>query len=872
MNSYNEKVKGDYVMGSKKISLLFASGIVLFGMFGCSNNNSSEPSKSEQPYVVTFDGNGGTLISGVEIQTVKSPDEIKVPTYEKFGYNFDGWDKDITKVFSTTTITAKWVEQPDSGTALQINGFTKDENVYSYKVNNNIISYSFINKVTVSNGSTWKLYSDLSGTQEISTKTIQLNVGDNIYYILVTSSKGDLGFYTINIRRLNMFTVEFDTKGGTTIPSQQVQEESFIEPVNNPEKYGYTFSSWDYDFSEPIMENLIVCAIWKANEYNVTLDPNGGYVSTTSVKATFGQSVSLPTPIYKGYTFKGWYYDNMAIVTSYWNIANDVTIVAQWSIIQYQIKYYLYGGNMSSNANPTTYTVESAISSFSSPTRVGYTFKGWFNNPSYDREITSIEKGTIGNMSLHAKWEINNYEVNVEYEQNKGSIIGNDNYDYDSIVSLTAEPAKGYSFAGWSNNGEIVSTETNYSFRMPDHDVNLEAVFNPISYTITYELDDGTNNDNNPDSYTIEDETIVLRDPYKTGHTFSGWHISSIDGEGITSIDPSICENIVLYATWDKNSYTITISFDVEKGSASGEGTYLYGEEVTLKATQIDILYRFIGWYIDDELVSVYSTYRFPMPDKNLSFTAVFDTTAGSEYLFGSYPQAKITNKKTVASLNEEAGPLPTGSNFGSWKDYGYYYNNTLTSYAFYQDITLDGAKYRGVYFTKARYESDVADYGYEVGTVHWFLFQSIKWIVLEKGEHELTMIAARVLDSQSYSINNSVSIFTWLNDSFDKTAFTLSDYNVMIPIKNNQRIRLLSRADFLTYKELCPEIINTPCSNYATSQYLFQLKANTAVRWWLEDRQSSGVAYTASSSGAVETAFENSVATGVRPIIKIVW
>ena len=71
------------------------------------------------------------------------------------------------------------------------------------------------------------------------------------------------------------------------------------------------------------------------------------------------------------------------------------------------------------------------------------------------------------------------------------------------------------------------------------------------SYTITYELDGGTNAPENPAGYNVETETITLKDPVKTGYAFDGWYkTEDFTGEAVTEITQGSTGNITLYAKW----------------------------------------------------------------------------------------------------------------------------------------------------------------------------------------------------------------------------------------------------------------------------------------------------------------------------------
>ena len=82
--------------------------------------------------------------------------------------------------------------------------------------------------------------------------------------------------------------------------------------------------------------------------------------------------------------------------------ANDITVEAKWAINSYDITYDLAGG-VNNSENPTTYTIESGLITLKNPTRVGYTFVGWYNG---EQLVTIIDSNTLENITLTAKWKI----------------------------------------------------------------------------------------------------------------------------------------------------------------------------------------------------------------------------------------------------------------------------------------------------------------------------------------------------------------------------------------------------------------------------------------------------------------------------------
>lgn len=86
--------------------------------------------------------------------------------------------------------------------------------------------------------------------------------------------------------------------------------------------------------------------------------------------------------------------------------AGDTTAITLYAIwekaSEYKITYKLNKGK-NNTANPKTYTSEDEIK-FKKPTRSGYHFVGWYTDSKYKNQISVIEKGSEGSLTLYAKW------------------------------------------------------------------------------------------------------------------------------------------------------------------------------------------------------------------------------------------------------------------------------------------------------------------------------------------------------------------------------------------------------------------------------------------------------------------------------------
>ena len=104
--------------------------------------------------------------------------------------------------------------------------------------------------------------------------------------------------------------------------------------------------------------------------------------------------------------------------------------------------------------------------------------------------------------------------------------------------------------------------------------VEIYPEWKPIDYTITYILDGGTNNIDNPSKYNIE-STINLKAPTKEGYVFLGWYLDSSFTEKIDTITKGTTGNIVLYAKYVTCKYSIGLEYTLKKNEyeVTGIGT-----------------------------------------------------------------------------------------------------------------------------------------------------------------------------------------------------------------------------------------------------------------------------------------------------------
>ena len=147
------------------------------------------------------------------------------------------------------------------------------------------------------------------------------------------------------------------------------------------------------------------------------------------------------------------------------------------------------------------------------------------------------------------------------------------------VITLYAPTKPGYDFVGWYDNDQFTGSEVQTIDTSLAVDVTLYAKWQ--NYTITYELNGGINNVNNPATYTTSGATITLQSPTKANYKFMGWYDNDqFTGDAITEIPSGSMGDIVLYAKWEEfeNKFQITTTEladgDTFSFSISAAGTF----------------------------------------------------------------------------------------------------------------------------------------------------------------------------------------------------------------------------------------------------------------------------------------------------------
>lgn len=270
-------------------------------------------------------------------------------------------------------------------------------------------------------------------------------------------------------------------------------------------------------------------------------------------------------------------------------------------------------------------------------------------------------------ITVAATFAAKTYTAADNLDKNSGDSHGQFTATYDATsIAINTTPVKtGYHVDGYYGesgltnrvaeaNGalnksvtvsEVVYTDANNKWKK-DGNVTLYTKWEANTYTITYNLNGGDNDEDNPASYTIESSTITLENPTKDGYRFDGWYDnSSFIGDPVTSIANGSTGNKEYWAKWTQ---IFTVSWSANGVSWNSHGTPSLvgydGEKVADLPTapttmDCDDVKKFVGWTAtaDYSHATTAPSDLFttaggsPAIEGNTTFYAVFaNVTAGS--------------------------------------------------------------------------------------------------------------------------------------------------------------------------------------------------------------------------------------------------
>ena len=459
--------------------------------------------------------------------------------------------------------------------------------------------------------------------------------GSVLYADKAQYTMGTESAYTLYaIWRIKGYTISYQLNQGTVSgnPSEYFKTTPTFT-LKNPTRPGYTFLGWSGTGITGMSKTVTIAqgsvgdrtytANWEANTNSIIFHANGGSGSMANQGMRTGESGKLSMNQFyaTGCNFLGWatvqdgdvVYKDGATFTM--GTASTYHLYAVWNVEKYSITYQLNKGEVS--GNPANFTVLTPTFTLSNPTRPGYTFLGW-SGTGIDgtSKAVTVEKGSVGNRTYTANWEAN--RNTIVFHPNGGTgTMENQTIPTDESQTLTRNgfTKAGYTFVGWAISSDTaVKYQDGASYTMGvEETYHLYAIWTPNQNTLTFDGNGATSGSMDA-LRKYSDEKFMLPGVgfSKTGYSFKGWSktpngtVLVQDGADYTM---DCQDQVILYAVWGINQYTITIEANGGKGTTKITQDY---NTVVKAPTLTRSGYAFEEWFADADFKTVYNFATMP--------------------------------------------------------------------------------------------------------------------------------------------------------------------------------------------------------------------------------------------------------------------
>ena len=324
----------------------------------------------------------------------------------------------------------------------------------------------------------------------------------------------------------------------------------------------------------------------KRNLWYITYNANGGTGAPSTQKKHFNNTLYLSTqkPTKSGYTFTGWSTSSSSSYAQYqpgdaFTTDADTTLYAVWrqnQTTQYSLSFDLQGGTGTFNTLYGGYGERVQIP-YTTPTKSGYTFKGW---ATYSGGSVSYQPGEYytlyGNSTLYAVWQSSGgttqYYLNFNLQGGSGTFNTLYGVYGERLFIPSSSPTKtGYTFQGWSTSSTGSPQYQPGDYYTIYSNTILYAIWGESTQycTITFNANGGTGAPASQQKIIGESTYIPYTKPTRSGYTFLGWSTWNESSEPEAMFTPGYSYksdyDLTLYAVWKekgKPKFTFSKSYD----------------------------------------------------------------------------------------------------------------------------------------------------------------------------------------------------------------------------------------------------------------------------------------------------------------------
>jgi uncharacterized repeat protein (TIGR02543 family) len=501
------------------------------------------------------------------------------------GFSFTGWSGDTTSTVNPLNLV---VTRNRSYTA------TFAINQYTLNVTNvgNGTNAKVPNQATYSHGTSVQVTATANPFHHFVNWTGDTTETTNPLTVVMTRDRAFAANFAIDTYPLTTNITGSGTLGrNPDLP--QYDHGSTLQLTATP-AVGWSFIGWSGPDTTTTTNPLTVVmnraktinATFTINTYALTVNTVGsGIIAKNPDQALYnhGTNVQLTATPQTGFSFTSW----SGAVTGTTNPVSVLmdapkTVTGTFVINSYSMTVNVVGGgNVAKNPDQPSYGHGAAVVLTANPA-VGFTFTNWGGDTS--GTVNPLTVIMTRNRSITATFTINNYPLTTNVV-GSGSVNRNPNaasYNHGTIVQLTANPAVGFSFTGWSGDTTATTNPLPLPMIAPR---TLTATFTLNAYTLTVNAVGNGAVAKNPDQPTYNHGTsVTLTATAQQFHHFVSW-----TGDTTTTTNPLtiiMTRNRTLTATFVIDQYSLTVNAGANGvvNKIPNQALYDHGSTVQLDA------------------------------------------------------------------------------------------------------------------------------------------------------------------------------------------------------------------------------------------------------------------------------------------------
>ena len=405
----------------------------------------------------------------------------------------------------------------------------------------------------------------------------------------------------------------------------------------------------------------------QSNEWDTMLNKNSGYIQNWNEMYSWGQDAySTLRRAIRGYnSARTWNDDNATHSYPLLGFRPVLEVLNPDTLGSDGLKVVtldLNGGKLGGSSDAIQIIVKTG-SEFTAPASGGLT------RPDGDTGNFFMWRGSNGKFyvpgdsvpadvtTLTVQWTAPTYTVTLN---TNGGTINNGNvteYTYGVGAALPTDVTRtGYTFKGWYDNEGLTGDPVTAIGNTETGNKEYWAKWEINQYTITYDLAGGTA-EGNPNTYTIETGAFTLKNPTKSGYTFTGWSGTGLDGENnmTVTIPTGSTGNRTYAAHWRYNGSGHSYSYYTIKATAgaggsiapSGNVSVREGRDQTFTITP-DKGYAVANVKIDGKSIGAVKSYTFENVSRTHTIEVIFMKANGN-------PQTGVFVDVATGSYYEDA-------------------------------------------------------------------------------------------------------------------------------------------------------------------------------------------------------------------------